>query len=309
MDITVVAPTYQRAERLRRLVAALEAQTLPRDRFEVVVVDNCSTDATPAVLAELVATSPLALRSLRTEVNRGPARARNLGWRSATTPYVACTDDDCVPDPGWLEGLLAAFDANPRVGVVQGRTVAPDGPRDAWTIAREIDGPTAWFEGCNLGFRRDALEATGGFDEEIGWYGEDTVAGWRVVDGGWERGFAADAVVVHDLEQRSVRWRVEHAWLEGNLVALTRRHPGIREGFWRPWALRWESVTFPTLVAGVVAAAAVRHPIPLLLAAPYLRDHRPLLRSPRDLAGVAAMDAAAVAGHLRGSVAARRLVL
>ena len=307
MDITVVAPTYQRSDRLRRLVAALEAQTHPIDRFDVVIVDNCSTDDTAAVLAELVAASPLRIRTLRTDVNRGPAAARNAGWRAATTELVACTDDDCVPDPGWVAAMVAAFAGRPDLGVVQGRTAAPAGERGQWTLSREISGPTPWFEGCNLGFRRAALEATGGFDEAIGWYGEDTAAGWSVVDGGWQRGFADDAVVLHDLEVRGPRWRIRHAWLEGNLIELAGRHPAMRDGFWRRWAFRRESVSLPLAAIGVVAAL-VRWPFDVLVL-PYLWTHRSALRSPRTLAGLVAIDAAAIAGHVRGSVAGRVVVL
>jgi GT2 family glycosyltransferase len=307
LDITVVAPTYQRADRMRRLVAALEAQAHPLDRFEVVIVDNCSTDSTADELAAIVATRPLRLRSLRTDVNRGPARARNLGWRAAAAPLVACTDDDCVPDPGWVAALVAAFHDDERLGVVQGRTRAPAGPREQWTLAREIDGESPWFEGCNLAFRKEALEATGGFDEGFGWYGEDTAAGWKVVDAGWARAFVAGAVVTHDLERRDARWRIKQAWLEGNLVQLAGRHPGLRRSLWRRWAFRAESATLPLAVAGL--AGVWVHPLTALLVLPYLRNRRADLLRPAVLARMVAIDATALAGHLRGSVAGRVLVL
>lgn len=307
LDITVVAPTYQRADRVQRLVAALERQTHPLDRFEVVIVDNCSTDDTADVLAKLAATSPLQLRTLRTEVNRGPARARNLGWQAAAAPLVACTDDDCVPEPGWLAALVRAFEADERLGVAQGRTRAPDGPREQWTLAREVDGESPWFEGCNLAFRKAALDATGGFDEELGWYGEDTAAGWKVVDAGWARGFVTDAVVDHDLEVRDARWRIKQAWLERNLVELAGRHPGLRAEFWRRWAFRAESATLPLAIGGL--AAAWVHPLGALLVVPYLRNRRADLLRPRVFATQLAIDASALAGHLRGSVAGRVLVL
>jgi GT2 family glycosyltransferase len=307
VDITVVTPTYQRADRILRLVRALEDQTHPRDRFEVVVVDNGSTDGTAAALAELVATSPLRLRVLRIEANAGPAPARNAGWRAAAAPLVAFTDDDCVPDAGWVAALVRSFERNDRLGVVQGCTVAGEGERGSWTLAREVGDETPWFEGCNIGFRRDALEATGGFDEEIGWYGEDTAAGWKVVDAGWERDFAPAAVVVHDLEERDLRWRLRNAWLERNLIALAGRHPGLRHGFWRRWAFRPESASFPLAVLG--ALGALRHPALLGLALPYARVRWRLWRHPQDLAKWIAIDAVAVAGHLRGSVDGRVLVL
>jgi len=117
-EITVVVPTYRRPELLARVVAAMEKQTLDRDHFEVVVVDNGSGDDTGAVLADLAARASIRLRPLTIEVNRGPARARNLGWRCSGAPYVAFTDDDCVPEPGWLESGLTQLRFADAVGVV-----------------------------------------------------------------------------------------------------------------------------------------------------------------------------------------------
>ena len=111
---------------------------LPRDRFEVVVVDDASTDDTPILLAEIERSTELHLRVVRQKVNGGPAAARNAGWRVARADLVAFVDDDCTPEAGWLAALERAFARNDRLGVVQGRTTAADGPRGAWTVAREI---------------------------------------------------------------------------------------------------------------------------------------------------------------------------
>src|SRR3546814_267097 len=121
-DITVVAPTYQRADRLERLLRALEAQDHPRDRFEVVVVDDASTDATPQVLTAAQERAQIQLTVLRQATNGGPAPGRNAGWRAARAPVVAFIDDDCTPEPGWVAALARAFARNDRLGVAQGRT-------------------------------------------------------------------------------------------------------------------------------------------------------------------------------------------
>ena len=126
-DIAVVVPTYRRAELLPRLVGALERQTLPLDRFEVIVVDNGSNDDTASVLADLEARSPLHLRLLEVPENDGPARARNLGWQATRAPLVAFTDDDCVPRPDWLAQLVSTAAHSPSLGVLQGATLRPSG--------------------------------------------------------------------------------------------------------------------------------------------------------------------------------------
>jgi cellulose synthase/poly-beta-1,6-N-acetylglucosamine synthase-like glycosyltransferase len=308
LDITVVAPTFQRADRLQRLLVALEAQDHPAERYEVVVVDDGSTDHTADVVTATVERGAIALRPLRMERNGGPAPARNRGWRSATTPLVAFIDDDCTPEPSWVSSLVRAFERNDRLGVAQGHTRAAEGERGPWTVAREITYETPWFEGCNIAYRRDALEMTGGFDEDIGWYGEDTAAGWKVVEAGWERDFVWDAVVTHDLENRGIGWRIRHAWLEANLVELAARHPGLRQsGLWRRSVYGPASLMVLLALAGMLGSS--RRPALAALAAPYLVHRRELLRRPVDLLACAAIDAVAVGGHVRGSLRSGVVVL
>jgi GT2 family glycosyltransferase len=312
LEVCVVCSTYRRADRLPRLVAALEAQTFPRHRFEVRIVDNGSHDDTAEVLAGLAARSPLELVPLALDVNDGPAAARNLGWRTTTAPLVAFTDDDCVPEPGWLAAAVAAMGASPEVGVAQGPvTRGQDVPLGPWTLFREHRGPTPYFEACNVVYRRAALEETGGFPEDVGWYGEDAEAGWRVVDAGWRRAFVEGAVVAHDVEERPFTWHLRNTYLERNLVGLATRHPGFAaEAFWRPWAYQRESAAMSLALIGL-AGGLVRRPL-LALALPWLwlrwprRGYRslPLLGPQR-----AALDVVKVAGHVVGSVRHRTVVL
>lgn len=311
-DVCVVCATYGRSSLLPRLVAALEAQTYPLDRVEVRIVDNASEDDTTEVLLRLAADTPLRLVPMRMEVNRGPAAARNAGWRATTAPLLAFTDDDCTPEPGWLASGIEALRRCEDVGVVQGRvTRPPDVPLGPWTLFREHDGPTPYFEACNVFYRRAAFEVTGGFAEDIGWYGEDAEAGWRVLDRGWARGFAADAVVAHDVSERDLRWHLRSAYLERNLVGVGARHPGFAaEAYWRRWAMRPEDVAMAAALVGLIGATRARSL--LALAVPWLwmrwprRGYRsmPLLGPKR-----AALDATQLAGHVVGSVRHRTLVL
>ena len=312
-DIAVVCSTYRRPGLLPRLVEALEAQTLAADRFEVVIVDNGSGDETTAVLERLAAASPLRLRPLRIDVNAGPGPARNLGWRSTEAPYVAFTDDDCVPCPHWLEAGLATMRADRHLGVVQGATLRPldQRPTSDWTVFREVLAPSPYFEGCNLFFRRDALDATGGFAEDVEFGSEDTVAGWRVLDAGWDRGFDEVAAVRHDLVDRGLRFHLRMAWREGALVDVAARYPALRrDGFWRPWAHRRRNVFFPLALAG--AALAPRRPAAAALALPWVWERRAGLRHPRPwrvFGGWVVEDAIVLASMAAASVRNRTLVL
>jgi N-acetylglucosaminyl-diphospho-decaprenol L-rhamnosyltransferase len=120
--VAVVVSTRDRAERLPRLIAALQAQTLAKSEFEVVMVDDGSVDGTPEVLERARRQGGLRLTTLRTS-GLGPAAGRNLGWRSTDCAVVAFTDDDCQPGSGWLQAGLAAL--GPAGKVVVGRTCPP----------------------------------------------------------------------------------------------------------------------------------------------------------------------------------------
>src|SRR5436305_5803487 len=102
LEVSVVIPTHDRPEGLARLLAGLHRQTVAPARFEVIVVDDGSSE--PAV----VDSGELWVRVLRHEQPRGPAAARNSGWRAASGDIVAFIDDDCVPSERWLEEVMAA---------------------------------------------------------------------------------------------------------------------------------------------------------------------------------------------------------
>jgi GT2 family glycosyltransferase len=163
--VSVVVPTCRRPEMLRRCLEALCAQDLPPADFEVIVVDDGPTAATARAVAEIARAAPMPVRYLADGGGRGPAAARNRGWRVARGAIVAFTDDDCVPAPEWLREGLAAF----RGGVVgvAGRVELPlpphptDYERDAARLGE------AAFVTANCFCRREALLAVGGFDERF----------------------------------------------------------------------------------------------------------------------------------------------
>lgn len=313
-EIAVVVPTYRRPDRLRRLVNALARQTIDPGRWELFVVDDCSGDASvDELLLELPRLVPVAATALRTPRNGGPAVARNLGWRAASAPLIAFMDDDVVPDPQWLEAGVRAFD-DPAVGVVQGRTCLPDGvdwktlpPGYSW---RTIEEKSPHFEACNIFYRRAALEATTGFDEDLAWWGEDTTVGWQVLENGWSGEFAAKARGVHDVEHKALKWWVTNGWLEHHLIVLADRHPGFRRGaFWRPWAYRRRDAVF--VLAVVSLAAGLRWRPAVLGVLPYIWYGRPSAhhRRPRALVELGIVDAARGAGQIFGAIRHRMIVI
>ena len=133
--VTIVVPTYNRCDRLRRVLSALEKQTCGTDAFDVVVVSDGSTDGTDDFLASLRA--PLTVIVER-QANAGPASARNRGVELATAPLVLFLDDDVVATPQLVAQHLASHARAPDL-VVIGPMIAPPGfrmqPWVAWEQA------------------------------------------------------------------------------------------------------------------------------------------------------------------------------
>jgi glycosyltransferase involved in cell wall biosynthesis len=232
--VTVVAATHNRADRLAALLDALRAQTF--SDFDVVIVDDASTDGTTGLLAEARARGDLALTVLRHETGRGPAAARNAGWRAASAAVIAFTDDDCRPSPGWLAAGVAAMAATAngtREAIVQGLT-EPDpleadrlGPFTRSLNVRELDH---WYATANMFYSRATLERLGGFDETTfsrpG--GEDTDLAWRAIGDGVPTAFSADARVWHAVHELGPVKRLRFATRWDETMAVFGRYPELR---------------------------------------------------------------------------------
>lgn len=206
LAVAVVMATYRRPDMLRRCLEAVVGQSLAGDRYEVLVVDDGPDDDTRAVVEAMHAATggAPAVRYLR-NAGKGPATARNVGWRAATAPLVAFTDDDTVPDAHWLrEGvdLMAAGYA-----AASGRVVVPlEGPPT--DHARMTQGlETAEFVTANAFVRRDILERVGGFDERFkrAWR-EDSDLHFAILSLGAQVARADKAVVLHPV--RPAPWGI-----------------------------------------------------------------------------------------------------
>ncbi|RCW72485.1 glycosyltransferase family 2 protein [Pseudorhodoferax soli] len=225
--IAVVIATCRRPALLRRCLQALLAQQgLARD-WEIVVVDDGPCADTEALVQALAATCKRPrLRYARAQGTRGPAGARNTGWRSTRAPVVAFTDDDTVPAPDWLaEGLRALDDGLVAAG---GRVVVPvDGPPT--DHARMTQGlERAEFVTANAFVRRSALLGVGGFDTRFtrAWR-EDSDLQFALLERYGGVGRAERAVVVHPV--RPVRWGISMAQ-QANVyfdALLFAKHPDL----------------------------------------------------------------------------------
>ena len=316
--VSVVVASHARHLRLRWLLNALEEQTLARGSWEVVVVHDYDRETADRVIGGHPLSDAGLLRQFAIPAGTGsPSRQRNIGWREARGEMVAFTDDDCRPEPEWLERLLAASRGAPGE-VVQGRT-RPEPHEQAILAAPHvrtlhIDPVGPYAQTCNILYPRALLDRLGGFDEraiageDVGLSLRARAAGARVVP-------AADAVVNHAIESHTLPGILRQNLKWRHLAYLTKRHPEIRREF--PLRVFWDADHLWTTSA-LVGLAAARHDRRLLaIAAPYVarslrrrgRGRRARVVAAVELPGQAVRQAAEVAGLAAGSARHRTLVL
>jgi cellulose synthase/poly-beta-1,6-N-acetylglucosamine synthase-like glycosyltransferase len=203
IPISVVVPTCHRERLLVRCLAALDAQDWPADAYEVLVVDDGASASTRQTVAHWAAHSRAVVRYVCAGPERGPAAARNLGWRLARGRIIAFTDDDCVPAPDWLRAGSRALAGGAMGAAGLIRVPLPDDPTDNELSAAGLEH--AEFATANCFYRREALHEVGGFDERfaVAWR-EDSDVFLELLARGHHLTRARDAVVVHPV--RPGRW-------------------------------------------------------------------------------------------------------
>jgi len=232
--VSVVVPTYRRNDLLARCLAALVAQEYPPDAYEIIVADDAASCETRRLVASWAARSACPVRYLPVTASRGPAAARNCGRHAARGEIIAFTDDDCVPDRGWLRAGVAAFgrptdsDARSGVAAVFGRIIVPLPPRPT-DHERDTAGlESAEHATANCFCRREILCAVGGFDERFAaaWR-EDSDLAFTLLERHEHIVRSSEAVVVHPV--RAVRWGSSIGQQRKSMynALLYKKHPAL----------------------------------------------------------------------------------
>ncbi len=212
--MSVVVPTCNRRAVLQRCVEALVRQTHPN--YEIIVVDDGSTDDTPRFMEQFVAEHPdRSIRYLRNEMNIGANPSRNRGIREATGSLVAFEDSDCVAEPDWLERLTAPFDDD-RVASVVGLVKDPE-PTNIFELTfkgthRIVGSKANRLSAGNMCLRRDllldwmldedrttqAMQADGTIDLTVSGRGDEEGLYLMLRAAGYDQLTAPDAAVLHE---------------------------------------------------------------------------------------------------------------
>ncbi|MFA6035793.1 MAG: glycosyltransferase family A protein [Candidatus Micrarchaeia archaeon] len=271
MKASVIVPVYNGEKAIREVVDALLGQGLSHKEYEVIVVDDGSTDGTLEVLKNY----GRSIRIVKAGKNGGPGRARNLGIRAARGNILAFTDADCVPDKNWLENGLAHFADD--VVAVSGRTYTEKEKKSYLTHYSDNENDNRLYPTCNMFYTREALEKVGGFMETIPVpFFEDTDIAWRVQKEfpGKRIEFAKDAGVFHPCLPASLRRiiRIEAEFREYDPLVYRRNPELFRQKFLLFWRMKKSSMflAVPLSLLACLAVAPVLLPIWLLAYLAYV---------------------------------------
>jgi GT2 family glycosyltransferase len=195
--VSVVCCSYNGEPTIRDTLEGLARLDYPD--YEVIVVDDGSTDATAAIAhsygAQVVSTP-----------NQGLSAARNVGMRAASGEIVAYIDDDAYPEPDWLTHLVKGFRQGGFCGVGGPNLLPPEDGPTAECVANAPGGPchvlltdreAEHIPGCNMAFQKSWLERVGGCDPQFRAAGDDVDLCWRLQEAGGRLGFHPSAVVWH----------------------------------------------------------------------------------------------------------------
>ncbi len=259
---SIIIPNWNGAAHLPVCLQSLRAQTV-RD-FEVILVDNASTDESMALLARDFPE----VRVLRLERNHGFAGACNVGLRAGQGGALILLNNDTECAPDWLAEVLAVFERHPRAGSVASKMLLFDrrdtlhaagdffgadglpGNRGVWQpdTGQFAEGPCFSANGGSAAYRRAMLDEVGLLDEDFYFSCEDVDLGWRAQLRGWPAVYAPRAVVYHKLS--ATGGGVTASFYNGRnfLFLLAKDVPGE---LWRrnwprllaaQWAITWEAL-------------------------------------------------------------------
>ena len=280
--ISVVIPTYNMRDLLRDVIESLYKQSYPRDRYEIIIVDNSSSDGTEEMIHSLQQNSLCNLSYYRKE-NEGPGSSRNLGIAKAKGTIIAFTDSDCAADKNWLKNGIAKMTDG--IGIVQGKTL-PNPGQTPGTFSRTQSVPdeNGMYPTCNIFYRKDALDQVGGISPAFcglncfgkpRWGGEDTDLAWRVKKQRWGSVFADEAIIYHHifpLRPWQAIFGFRKYQFQGLFFAvpyLLKKHPELRKHMYYRFFLSRKKALFDIFFISLLSGILI-HPVFFLFAVPYI---------------------------------------
>lgn len=247
------------ADNLAASIASLSSQGFERDQIEILYVDSGSRDDSVAIARESGADRLLSLP----REGANAARARNLGLRNVSAPFVHFVDGDTRLEPGWARTALDALESDPALVGVEGRLREAHPATSLYDAVCELDWPAIPGEvdylGGNALYRVKPLREVGGFDPEMR-VGEEPELGSRLRASGWRMRHLDTVMAWHHLGIRSFRGYLRRNYTSGVSCALVvHKTGGLAHGYWsgRLWRNLAHAALFTVPLALALPLAAV----------------------------------------------------
>ena len=251
--ISVVIPAYNESDNIQTCIDSLKAQSLPQKNYEIIVVDNNSTDNTLELIKKLGVICTV-------EYRKGPAAAKNAGIRLAKGNIIAFIDGDCIATKDWLKNIVSGFEIS-NVGCIAGSITAMENdnisPLESFLIkkghlsqAQHIENSFLPFAAtANAAYRKEVLDRIGLFDEGL-LIGEDADLSWRMqLFTNYKVMYIPEAAVFHPYESRPkelFRQKRRHAYGSVMLYKKYRKYQqkevkDLKQTYWeyRSIITRW----------------------------------------------------------------------
>lgn len=239
--ISILIPTRNRIDSLRETLLSLTDLDYPRNKYEVIVIDDNFSDGTKEILVNIQDILPYSIRCKRLKDKRGPSAARNLGMQMAEGKIFVFTDDDCQFENRWLKEISAPFN-NKNVGAVGGPDFAPERANffskcigylfTSFIGTGGLRGGSMlrvgkyYPKGCNMAVLKEAIDKVGGFDEKLA-PGEEIELGYRVENAGYQIKFEQKAFVWHNRKLNLKTFLKKVFTIGFTRVLLANKHRGL----------------------------------------------------------------------------------
>lgn len=224
ITVSIVIPTFNRKKFLEKALKALLRQNYPHDKYEVVVIDDYSTDGTKELVESIARDSDVKIFYYANNKAKGQTIARNIGFQKAKGEFVASTDDDMKVSEDWIVKGLSYFRYSD-ISAVEGRTVSKNTKRGPFYHNMSMEGGT--YGTGNIFYRKTILQDTGGLDENLNhWhnYGSHYELGLRILERGRKIIYGSDIVAHHPSFKMGSLTIIRNSLKSGAIPYLYKKH-------------------------------------------------------------------------------------
>lgn len=217
--ISLVICTYNRDKYLPEALESIKNQTLSRAQFQVLIIDNKSTDNTANISKKFITDNPLLNISYFFEANKGLSFARNRGISEADSSIISYIDDDVILPPEYLEIMISFFEKNPGAIGTGGKVIPKyeDGKEPVWmnkylngfvakvdygNVVKKFGKKMRYPAGCNMTYKKNILQQAGGFNNELKFRSDDKYIFYKVTQVSNEIYYVPDAWLYHYIDHK-----------------------------------------------------------------------------------------------------------